>query len=98
MGCDAHVIKPVKRSTLLEAISDAVKPAPQQAYSATDASGDGADGAGATVSAHPSSFRSIRISAISFRDFSRANARTPAPSWPRWNTATPKRSRGSATR
>ncbi|MGB6561476.1 MAG: response regulator [Candidatus Binataceae bacterium] len=53
MGCDAHVIKPVKRSTLLEAISDAVKPAPQQAYSATDASGDGADGVAATVSAQP---------------------------------------------
>jgi two-component system, sensor histidine kinase and response regulator len=53
MGCDAHVIKPVKRSTLLEAISDAVKPAPEQAYSATDASGDGADGVAATVSAQP---------------------------------------------
>jgi len=29
MGCDAHVSKPVKRSTLLEAIRDAVEPAPQ---------------------------------------------------------------------
>jgi HPt (histidine-containing phosphotransfer) domain-containing protein len=53
MGCDAHVIKPVKRSTLLDAISDAVKPAPQTAYSATDAGGDSAEGAAATVSAQP---------------------------------------------
>jgi CheY-like chemotaxis protein/HPt (histidine-containing phosphotransfer) domain-containing protein len=53
MGCDAHVIKPVKRSTLLDAISDAVKPAPQTAYSATDADGDSAEGAAATVSAQP---------------------------------------------
>ncbi len=33
MGCDAHVTKPVKRSTLLEAIRDAVEPAAQAAPS-----------------------------------------------------------------
>jgi len=40
MGCDAHVIKPVKRSTLLEAIRDAVEPASQAAPSAAQANGD----------------------------------------------------------
>ena len=53
MGCDAHVIKPVKRSTLLEAIRDAVEPAPQAASSAAEAGGDGAGGGAGTVSAQP---------------------------------------------
>ncbi len=53
MGCDAHVIKPVKRSTLLEAIRDAVKPAPPPSPSASDAGGASADGAAAAVSAQP---------------------------------------------
>jgi CheY-like chemotaxis protein/HPt (histidine-containing phosphotransfer) domain-containing protein len=52
LGCDAHVIKPVKRSTLLEAIGDAVKPASQAAYSAKDA-GNGGDGGAAPVSTPP---------------------------------------------
>jgi two-component system sensor histidine kinase/response regulator len=38
MGCDAHVSKPVKRSTLLEAIRDAVEPAPQVGDGAVTAS------------------------------------------------------------
>ncbi len=50
LGCDAHVIKPVKRSTLLEAIGDAVRSAEQPEYSAKDAGGD--DG-GAPASARP---------------------------------------------
>ncbi len=37
MGCDAHVTKPVKRSTLLEAIRDAVEPTSQAAPSAAQA-------------------------------------------------------------
>ena len=50
IGCDAHVIKPVKRSTLLEAIGDAVR-ADQPAYSAKDSGGG--DGGDAPVSARP---------------------------------------------
>jgi signal transduction histidine kinase/DNA-binding response OmpR family regulator len=53
MGCDAHVIKPVKRSTLLEAIGDAVKPASRPAHAATDAGGGGADDPAAAVSVQP---------------------------------------------
>src|SRR5262249_35436445 len=37
MGCDAHVTKPVKRSTLLETIRDAVEPAAQSAPSGAQA-------------------------------------------------------------
>jgi len=39
MGCDAHVTKPVKRSTLLETIRDAVEPAAQAAPSPAKAAG-----------------------------------------------------------
>jgi PAS domain S-box-containing protein len=49
MGCDAHLTKPVKRSTLLEAIRDAVEPPP----SAGKTDGDGAGDAAATASAQP---------------------------------------------
>jgi PAS domain S-box-containing protein len=45
MGCDAHLTKPVKRSTLLEAIRDAVESAPQLASSGTEGDGSGAGGA-----------------------------------------------------
>jgi HPt (histidine-containing phosphotransfer) domain-containing protein len=41
MGCDAHVTKPVKRSTLLEAIRDAVQRVPQTAPSAVEAGAGG---------------------------------------------------------
>ncbi|HVB78551.1 MAG TPA: response regulator [Candidatus Binataceae bacterium] len=51
MGCDAHVTKPVKRSTLLEAIRDAVEPASRDALSAGKENGAG--GAAATVSEQP---------------------------------------------
>lgn len=50
MGCDAHVTKPVKRSTLLEAIRDAVEPASQFAPSAAEA---GVNGNAAAVSEQP---------------------------------------------
>jgi PAS domain S-box-containing protein len=53
IGCDAHVIKPVKRSTLLETISDAVKAAPQAGDSGTDAGGASAERAAVTVPAQP---------------------------------------------
>ncbi|HEY2523506.1 MAG TPA: PAS domain S-box protein, partial [Candidatus Binataceae bacterium] len=45
MGCDAHVTKPVKRSTLLKAIRDTVEPAAQEASSPALAAGKGADDA-----------------------------------------------------
>jgi len=45
MGCDAHVTKPVKRSTLLEAIRDAVEPAAQGAPSPSLAAGESANDA-----------------------------------------------------
>jgi len=43
MGCDAHVTKPVKRSTLLKAIRDTVEPAAQGAPPATLAAGEDAN-------------------------------------------------------
>jgi PAS domain S-box-containing protein len=42
MGCDAHVTKPVKRSTLLETVRDAVEPVPHSAPSPTETAGNGA--------------------------------------------------------
>jgi response regulator RpfG family c-di-GMP phosphodiesterase len=48
MGCDAHVTKPVKRSTLLEAIRDAVEPAAQGAPSPSLAAGESANDAPAS--------------------------------------------------
>jgi HPt (histidine-containing phosphotransfer) domain-containing protein len=45
MGCDAHVTKPVKRSTLLEAIRDTVVPAAQDAPSHAPAAGKSAEDA-----------------------------------------------------
>ncbi|HVA83563.1 MAG TPA: PAS domain S-box protein [Candidatus Binataceae bacterium] len=54
MGCDAHVTKPVKRSTLLESIRDAVEPAaPQSAPSPAEAAGKGAGSAAAAGSEQP---------------------------------------------
>jgi PAS domain S-box-containing protein len=47
MGCDAHVTKPVKRSTLLETIRDAVEPAAQSAPSGAQAAASGTAGAAA---------------------------------------------------
>ena len=47
MGCNAHLTKPVKRSTLLETIRDAVEPAPQAATSAEHAADNGTGGAAA---------------------------------------------------
>jgi HPt (histidine-containing phosphotransfer) domain-containing protein len=48
MGCDAHVTKPLKRSTLLEAIRDAVEPAAQGAPSPAPAAGEGTNDAPAS--------------------------------------------------
>ena len=45
MGCDAHVTKPVKRSTLLKAIRDTVEPAAQEASSPALAAGKSAEDA-----------------------------------------------------
>jgi CheY-like chemotaxis protein/HPt (histidine-containing phosphotransfer) domain-containing protein len=53
MGCDAHVTKPVKRSTLLETIRDAVEPVAQSAPSPAEATGDGAGDAAAAGSGQP---------------------------------------------
>jgi CheY-like chemotaxis protein/HPt (histidine-containing phosphotransfer) domain-containing protein len=53
MGCDAHVTKPVKRSTLLESIRDAVEPAPQSASSPAEAAGNDAGSAAAMDSEQP---------------------------------------------
>ena len=44
MGCDAHVTKPVKRSTLLETIRGAVEPAVQGAPSGAAMPANGAEG------------------------------------------------------
>jgi CheY-like chemotaxis protein/HPt (histidine-containing phosphotransfer) domain-containing protein len=54
MGCDAHVTKPVKRSTLLESIRDVVEPAaPQSAPSPAEAAGKGAGSTAAAESEQP---------------------------------------------
>jgi len=53
MGCDAHVTKPVKRSTLLESIRDAVEPPPQAAPSVAQAAGNGPGDAAAIGSEQP---------------------------------------------
>ena len=53
MGCDAHVTKPVKRSTLLETIRDAVEAAPPSTPSAAAATGNDARGAAAVGSDQP---------------------------------------------
>ncbi len=56
MGCNAHVTKPVKRSTLLETIRDAVEPAPQAAPStaqpADNGAGSAAMGSGQPIVVH----------------------------------------------
>ena len=99
MGCDAHVTKPVKRSTLLETIRDAVEPAPQSAPSAAEAAGNGAGGAAALGSEQPIVVQIDPGSrATSSRVSSPAKARTLALSWPRRNTTTPRRLCGWATR
>ncbi|MGH7913595.1 MAG: PAS domain S-box protein, partial [Candidatus Binataceae bacterium] len=53
MGCDAHVSKPVKRSTLLEAIRDAVEPVSQITPSTADPGVNGVDSAASMISEQP---------------------------------------------